>query len=228
MTYNPDTHHRRSSRLPGYDYTLPGAYFVTLVCHERECLFGDIRDGEVRLNAFGQVVAEEWERTAMIRFNVAVDSYVIMPNHLHGILVIMEMTFESGVSDRSGDIRAHSSAPLPDASVNTLPNAAPPSGPVRAHCRAPGSNHPADRTSEQPTGLIRPPQSLGAIIGGFKAASTRRVNSLRQMTGVPIWQRNYFEHIIRSDRSWERIRNYIEANPSRWTDDTENPDRVLR
>ncbi len=164
----------------------------------------------------------------MIRFNVAVDAYVIMPNHLHGILIITEMTSESGVSDRSGDIRAHGSAPLPEACVSTLPNAATPSDPVGAHCRAPGTNNPADRASEQPTGLIRPPQSLGAIIGGFKAASTRRVNSLRQITGVPVWQRNYFEHIIRSDRSWERVRNYIEANPSRWTDDTENPERTLR
>ena len=83
-------HHRRSIRLPGYDYTQPGAYFVTFVAHDRECLFGDVVDGVMRLNAFGEIVREEWFRTAVVRPYVmlAPDEFVVMPNHIHGIIWI--------------------------------------------------------------------------------------------------------------------------------------------
>jgi putative transposase len=90
MTYDPHKHHRRSIRLPGYDYTQPGAYFVTFVAHDRECLFGDVVDGVMRLNAFGEIVRDEWFRTAVVRPYVMLDpdEFVVMPNHVHGIIWI--------------------------------------------------------------------------------------------------------------------------------------------
>ena len=79
---------RRSIRLQGYDYTQAGAYFVTICTHNRQCLFGDIADGEMRLNRLGQIVVDEWMKTAQIRAEIELDEWVVMPNHFHGIVVI--------------------------------------------------------------------------------------------------------------------------------------------
>ena len=88
MTYNPAQHHRRSIRLRGYDYARAGAYFVTICTQQRECLFGDIIGGEMRLNAAGQIVAAIWQSIPRHFPNVTLEAWVIMPNHLHGIIVI--------------------------------------------------------------------------------------------------------------------------------------------
>ncbi len=104
MTYDPRKHHRRSIRLPGYDYTQAGAYFVTFVAHDRECLFGDVVDGVMRLNAFGEIVRDEWFRTAVVRPYVmlAPDEFVVMPNHVHGIIWIVR-DHRQGDAARRGD-----------------------------------------------------------------------------------------------------------------------------
>ena len=88
--YDPDKHHRRSIRLKGYDYTTQGAYFVTICVHRRACLLGEVMDGDLRLNAWGHVVAESWLWLADRYPYVALDSWVIMPNHFHGIIFIRE------------------------------------------------------------------------------------------------------------------------------------------
>ena len=90
MPYNPDTHRRRSIRLKGYDYTQAGAYFVTVVTYGRECLFGDVVDGDMVLNENGQIIVEEWVRTADIRPNVSLDVFIVMPNHIHSIIMIAD------------------------------------------------------------------------------------------------------------------------------------------
>ena len=173
MTINADDRHRRSIRLQDYDYSLAGAYFVTMVTKDRECLFGEVVDGAMRLNDLGGVVEDEWENSALIRQEIELDAFVAMPNHIHGIVVI---TAPAG--------RATSRSPLQ-------------SGPI--------------------------PRSLGAFVGGFKAAVTQRVNVERGTRGVSVWQRNYFEHVIRSEDSLKRIRQYILENPARWEFDRENP-----
>jgi len=172
MKFDPQIHHRRSIRLKGYDYTQPGAYFVTIVAWQRECLFGDIKNGEMQWNEFGQIVREEWLKTAQIRPNVEIheDEFIVMPNHLHGIIWIVGAT-----------------------------------GPV-----APTQNKKT---------LI--PNSLGAIVGQFKTASAKRINVLRDARGIPVWQRNYHEHIIRNERELENIWKYIDANPANWENDEE-------
>src|SRR5437868_13402885 len=88
MAYNPLIHHRRSIRLKGYDYSQAGAYFITLCTYNREHLFGEIVDGNIILSEYGQIAFNEWARTSQIRPNVLLDVFVIMPNHLHGIILI--------------------------------------------------------------------------------------------------------------------------------------------
>lgn len=90
MTYNPDIHHRRSIRLRGYDYSSAGAYFITVCAHERECLFGEIVGGEMRLSEAGQVVRSVWNGLPSHYPNVELDAFVVMPNHFHGIMVLTD------------------------------------------------------------------------------------------------------------------------------------------
>jgi putative transposase len=88
MPYDPLSHHRRSIRLPGYDYTAPGAYFITIATHNRQTIFGEIIDGVIQLNTCGEIARDEWVKTAAIRREIALDEFAIMPNHMHGIIVI--------------------------------------------------------------------------------------------------------------------------------------------
>jgi len=90
MPYAPSKHHRRSIRLKGYDYTLPGAYFITICTQDRTCLFDDVVDGEMRLNSFGKIVAESWQWLALQYDYIELDEWVLMPNHLHGIIVMTD------------------------------------------------------------------------------------------------------------------------------------------
>jgi len=168
MRYDPANHHRRSIRLPSYDYAQAGACFVTLVCKDREPLFADER--------FRAIAEETWLWLAERYKYVGLDQYVVMPNHVHGIIVIRDV------------------------------------------CRG------GSRTA--PTG--RPPaiKPLGRLIGAFKTVSTKRINAIRGASGVPVWQRNYYEHVIRDEDDLDRIRRYIEENPLRWAEDAENPSNV--
>jgi len=163
----PDAHHRRSIRLPGYDYAQPGAYFVTIVSHGRELLFGAIVDGEMQPNACGEAVQRVWFELPEHYPQFRRDAFVVMPNHVHGIVVIED---EPSSSRRAG---------------------------------------------------------LAEVVRGFKTFSARRVNGLRGTAGVSIWQRNHYERVIRDDRELDRVRADIGANPSGWTEDRENPAKLL-
>ena len=174
MKYDPNKYHRRSIRLKRYDYSQAGAYFVTVVVYQRECLFGDVVDGTIVLNDLGRIVQSEWERSAEIRHEIELGTYVIMPNHFHGIVFF-----------QNGNVGATGRSPLP------------PRGPM--------------------------PKSLGALMAGFKSSVAKQINILRDTPGIPVWQRNYYEHIIRNDDDLNRIHRYIESNPSQWADDDENP-----
>ncbi|MEA2015034.1 MAG: transposase [Thermodesulfobacteriota bacterium] len=178
MTYNPDIHNRRSIRLKGYDYSQAGAYFVSICTQNRECLFGKITDGQMVLNDAGKIVADEWIKTGAIRNNVALDEWVVMPNHFLGILV---------VDDRRGTARR---------------------APTIEQFGQPVSN------------------SIPTIIRSFKSAVTKRINEIRKTPGKKLWQRNYYEHIIRDENELNRIREYIVNNPMKWGLDRENPDVV--
>ena len=208
MTYDPHKHHRRSIRLPGYDYTQPGAYFVTFVAHDRECLFGEVVDGVMRLNAFGEIVRDEWFRTAVVRPYVMLDpdEFVVMPNHVHGIIWIT-----GGRGDPVG--RPYDPVGRPYDPVGR------PHDPM-------GRPHDNDRDDQRPHGPAA--GSVGAIIGQIKSIAAKRINALRGTPAAPVWGRNYYEHIIRYETSLNRIRRYIAANPSRWAEDRDHPRHPLR
>ena len=191
--------HWRSLRLKGYDYAQAGAYFITIATRDRACMFGDVvinttieathalplRNGAscadiVRLNEFGEIARCCWMEIPDHFPFVELDAFVIMPNHVHGIVVIDTMA------------------------------EATPAGATHAS-RPPGPK----------------PKSIAAIVGSYKSAVSRRVNALRGMAGVPVWQPNYYEHVVRDERGLNRIREYIQNNPARWAEDTENPERAM-
>lgn len=180
------THHR-SRRHPEWDYTQSAAYFVTICTHDRMHLFGRVVDDQMRCNAFGRVAAAEWHRSEAIRDEVHLDAFVVMPNHIHGIVVI---------------------AP-PDANAPTDPRGYRHPVTTQRAASLQGNGHPNVQ-----------PQSLGAMVRGYKAAVTRRINQMRDTPGAPVWQRNYHDHIIRTAGAWHRIRRYINTNPAQWSDDT--------
>jgi putative transposase len=184
---------RRSIRLQRYDYTRGGAYFVTICTQNRECLFGNVVNGQMVLNDAGRIVVNVWINTPELRPNVKLDEFVVMPNHFHGIVVIVEPC--RGVLHYK-DIWH---------------------GGVWQY--APTEGQPDQSNTSK---MRSPSQTLGAIIRGFKSAATKRINESRD-TPVKIWQRNYYEHIIRHDDEFNRIREYISVNPARWETDRENP-----
>jgi len=179
MKYDPNKHHRRSIRLKGYDYTQPGAYFVTICTYQREILFGEIVDGKMLLNPCGDIARDEWFKTAQIRENVQLhpDEFMIMPNHLHGIIRIVE----------------------PD---------------VRARRR----RAPTHESFGNPVS-----GSIPTIVRSYKSSVTKRINLLLNSPGAPLWQRNYYEHIVRNQGELNAIRGYIQNNPLKWEIDQDNP-----
>jgi putative transposase len=194
---------RRTIRLLGYDYSRAGAYFVTVCTHGRACLFGEITDNEMRLNDAGLVVADEWLKSAAIRNEILVDEWVVMPNHFHGIVII---------TDGRGDRPV-----APISAADHFQGDQPVAPTIDVSARTDGGNR-----AGPPSG------SIGALMAGFKSAVTKRINILRGMPGVPIWQRNYHEHIIRDENSLARIRRYIADNPRQWALDRENPEMENR
>ena len=179
MAENPVSR-RRSIRLKAYDYSRPGAYFVTLCTHDREYLFGKVANDTMLLNSYGQITEDEWLRTPQVRTEVELDVFVVMPNHLHGIVWMKETGADSAR-------RAHGHAPL-----------------------------------------RRQPRSLGALVAGFKSGVTKRVNALRCTPNARVWQRNYYERVVRNEEELERVREYIINNPIRWALDGNNPANLKR
>jgi putative transposase len=171
--------HRRSIRLKNYDYSQSGAYFVTICTYNKECLFGGIADGKMILSELGEIARDEWNRTAHIRDNVELDEYVVMPNHLHGIIVILRK------------------------------------------CRGVSRYAPTNR-------FRSPSQTIGSVIRGYKSSVTKRINESRMTPALSVWQRNYWEHVIRNEQELSKAREYIVNNPLKWTLDRENPANIRK
>ena len=170
----------RSIRLKGHDYARSGAYFVTICTRNRQTLFGEIVSDKMRASAFGDIVQAYWYEISEHFPHVEVDTFVIMPNHIHGILVFLT-------------VGARHAVPLQDT-----------------------------RWDEQFGKPI--PGSLPTIMRSFKSVCTRKINIMRDSPGEKVWQRNYYEHIIRTETSLNEIRRYIQDNPARWHLDRYNPE----
>lgn len=199
MTQGRGGRHRRSIRLEGFDYAQAGAYFVTICAQDRACLFGEIVDARICLTTAGEIVRDEWFLTAIRRPCVQLDDseFVIMPNHVHGIVRIVD---------------APDSSPEGTAGGGQV---------VVADRRGAARCAPTGATTGARIGVL--PRSLGAIVRAFKAATARRINEARGMPGAKVWQRGFYEQIVRNGSALRRIRDYIATNPARWDDDTENP-----
>lgn len=187
-------HDRLSIRLKGYDYAQAGAYFVTICTQDRACLLGDVAGEEVHLSDAGKMVQKAWQALPGRFSGMELDAFVIMPNHVHGIIVI----------PGRGE-----SCIRPDDS------------------RQPDSGDHKDRPYGTMVG------SLGRIMQAFKSATTHEyVMGVRQRGWPPfrgrLWQRNYYERVIRNDRELDKIREYITTNPLKWALDRENPQRTGR
>jgi len=184
----PNNHavRRRPLRLPGFDYSAEGAYFVTICTRNRECLLGDVMKGKMRLNELGRMVQTVWDGLPERFPTVQLDAFVVMPNHVHGILVLVGagpvLSLVEGLALPLGG--AASSAPTGSASI------------------------------------------LGKVVRAFKSISAIGVNRLLSRSGQSLRQRSYYEHVIRTEESLSRIREYIATNPLRWQLDRENSERT--
>jgi putative transposase len=189
--------HRRSIRLEGYDYASEGGYFITLVTHHHIPLFGKVIDDKMIENEFGQIVRQEWFRTARMRPHVELleDEFVVMPNHIHGIIWQFGENNTKCNNGNSGDL-----------SIVDRPL-------VNKGCDLQGTGD-LQVARTRPTGPDS--GSIGAIIAGFKSLVTKRINTIRQVKGEPVWLRNYYEHIITTEKEYENIVDYIQFNPMNW------------
>ena len=163
-------------RLKGYDYSKPGYYFVTVCTQNKKCLFGDIRNRQMALNSAGQVIEKVWDELPEHYQHVELDAFVIMPNHIHGIIVLRPNPIIVGAGFK----------PAPTKKRHALPE----------------------------------------IVRALKTFSSRRINEIRNTPRVKLWQRNYYEHIVRNENELNEIRKYIQENPLKWETDKENPKRI--
>lgn len=180
--YDSKKHSRRSIRLKNYDYSQPGHYFVTVCVYQRFHLFGDIINREMILNKFGKIAEFEWLRTSELRKNVRLDEFVVMPNHIHGIIIITDEKNE-------------------------------PEG------RGVWLYAPTQQKSNNNRKFRSPSKDLGAIVRGYKSTVTKQINEWNNQRGDKIWQRNYYERIIRNQKELDHVREYIRNNPQNWDND---------
>ncbi|MGD0590738.1 MAG: transposase [Bacteroidota bacterium] len=169
---------RKSIRLKEYDYSQPGEYFVTICTYHHECILGEIVNGEQRLTENGKIAEEEWLRTSNIRPGIELDVFVIMPNHIHGIIMIKD------------------ESPIPKVGTHSCAS------------------------------LQRQPRSLGSIIAGFKSAATKRINEKRHTPSFPVWQKGFYDRVIRNDKELDTMRDYITNNILQWAFKKDSPENI--
>jgi len=191
MKYNPEVHRRSSIRLKNYDYSRDGAYFVTICTQGRECLLGKIKNEEVELSPAGKMIQEIWKNLPQHHPGFEMDEFIVMPNHIHGIIILMENV---GVG-----LRAYPSTEMAE----------------------------PKQKAGQPR-RVAPTITLPEVVHHFKSYTTARYRERVENANWPpfpgrLWQRNYYEHIIRNENSLKKIREYIINNPIRWQFDRDNP-----
>jgi putative transposase len=206
MPYNPNIHHRRSIRLKGYDYSKEGLYFITICCENRICRFGKIIVGaglapalKMVLNEYGQIAYNEWLKLPERFANFELDVFQIMPNHIHGIIVL---------NDIDGSTVGATLAVAQNIDQND------------AHNNAVAQNDDFNITDKRAG--ASPAPTVGDIVGAYKSLVANECLEIFKSENKIMgkwWQRNYHEHIIRDEQSYQRISEYIINNPAKWTDD---------
>ncbi len=202
MKYNPEIHHRRTIRLKGYDYSQAGAYFITICCQDRECRFGKIENDEMILNEYGTIAYNEWIELPKRFPNFELDVFQIMPNHMHGIIVLSEHDVGAGFT------RAQNSSIVQNNITNEN----------MVFSEKEATVNPAPTITA----------TIGDILGAYKSLVANGCLDIHKQkwAGVnpapymgKLWQRNYHEHIIRNEQSYQTISEYIINNSAKWNDD---------
>ena len=206
--FDPRKHHRRSIRLKNYDYASNGAYYVTIVTYERECLFGEIIDNEMYLSFYGEIVQKWWNELIIHFPKLETGAFIIMPNHIHGIILITDERRGEVLSPYDNSIQNNREIThIKDSYLGKE------SLTINATTGYLGGETPPLRN---PT--------LGQIVAYFKYQSTKEMNKIDDAKTISkFWQRNYYEHIIRNEKELKQKIDYILDNPSRWDEDEENP-----
>ena len=195
--FEPLADDRQSIRLSGYDYARAGTYFVTICVAGRKQILGQIRNGAAVLSEAGHLVLDAWEQLPLHYPHVRLDEFVVMPNHVHGIVMLDGGGGTgTGRSGASGDRREAGQA----GAGRTIPTSR--DTPPAHGTPTPARHHP-----------------LPEIVRAFKSFSARAINIRRGTPGTPVWQRNYYECILRDARALSRVRRYIRENPAKWGGD---------
>ena len=193
MEYNPKIHHRRSIRLKGYDYSQAGLYFITICCEDMQCRFGNIENNEMVLNEYGNVAHNEWVKLSERFANFEVDVFQIMPNHMHGVILL-----------------------------NNVANVGAGFTPAQNDGQWVGAGFTPAQHDGQPQGIAPTSATIGDIIGSYKslvANGCLKIYKSKNETMGKLWQRNYYEHIIKNESSYKTITEYIVSNPQQWDKD---------
>jgi len=212
---------RKQLRLKDYDYSACGYYFVSVCVKDKACLLGRVENDEMILNECGEVVRAVWLRIPQRFSGVELNAFIVMPNHFHAIVAIEDRVIFTALSyDEAGLL-----SPLNNASKGD------PRSPLRSLARPVAGSPRPDRSVNLPVGAGSPRPlrfvTLGNVIGYFKHQSAKRINVLRGREGEPLWQRGYYDHVIRNDADHLRVLDYIDNNPLDWALDEENPERVV-
>ena len=231
--YNPLLHHRRSIRLKNYDYSKEGLYFITLCSTQSLNIFGHISNGEMNLNTFGEIAAEEWLASAIIRKNISLGEFIIMPNHMHGIISI-DCKIENDNKENLGKFKS------PSQSIGAIIRGYKGATTKRINLliREEGNKIIAVRESDSGDSFIKDPVTGVLQYAPTKTSTNGPTRNRKEkgrmqfaptdapteaLTGLSgegsIWQRNYYEIIIRTDRAYQNISNYIINNSKSWTED---------
>lgn len=201
--YNPNIHHRRSIRLKEFDYSCEGLYFITICCHERVCWFGKIENDYMILNEVGQMI-KKWYYKLENKFpDIKCLEMIIMPNHFHCIIQNISASKSVGANlcVRPDNFDCF------DKSINQN-----------------NIISPVDDVSKENIKGEHIGSPLHCVVQWFKTMTTNEyIRGIKQLGWEPfngkLWQRNYYEYVIRNGNSYTRFAQYINNNPSNWHDD---------
>lgn len=206
MTLYQDKFKIDSKRLKNWDYSGEAVYFITIVTKNRKCIFGSVLDDKMILNENGQIIENELLKSIKIRKNWFFHNWVVMPNHIHLLIEIIEPQI----------VEAHSSASTSGISTNNIGvNVA-----EETHCCAPLQEKQLEST------FCRKPNSISSFVAIFKSVTTKQINDIckdtQQCASTKIWQTNYHDHIVRNYKTFDKIYQYIKTNPGNWNTDSIN------
>ncbi len=209
---------RNVTRLREYDYSHAGYYYVTMCTKGSVCLFGEIKNGKMKLNEYGKIVNDVWLDLPNHNFNIELDYYQIMPDHLHCIIIINDNITGSDQHYNVGD-GSKPSQNNDDTGSNQHHNVGDGSKPSQSISKSSRNDNTVVRAGYEPAPTSH---GLSEIVRQLKTFSAKRINNIRKTTGRPIWQRSFYDRIIRNDKELYEIRNYIKSNPLKYEIDREN------